>query len=542
MYNVIVVIFSILLPLILMRKSIKQAILEKQSIKQFIINNKYNLIVYIIFVVGFLVRLLSLNKYPAGLNQDEASAGYDAYSILHYGIDRKGKSLPLYFIAWGSGQSVLLSYLMIPFIYLFGLSELTIRLPMAIVGCITLIYVYKLLRLSNKKLALIGLAFFAICPWHIMKCRWALDCNLFPDIVIIATYIIISAVKNNNIRKFYVGIAFLSLAVYSYVLSYMFLPIFIVLLLIYLLKSKKIKISQAIISLLIAFIVALPIILFVFINTFDYGEINLGIFTIPRLYQNRYEEGASIFSSEFVKVSLENISANLKILITQNDNTRYNVIPFYGICYVFSLPFTVFGIFKCLKERNIEKNVLNIFAIVSILILFVVNNANINRLNIVTIPMIMYTIVGIYDIVENNKNAILPIIILYYLAFTYFTDSYLKTLGEEESPFAQDLEEPLKYVSTLDVDEVYIAYAFPEPYIYTLFYTQTPAQEFINTVKYNYEKVAFESIKSFGKYYFYLPSDMSKSNAVYMVPIGYKYNENQFKTTKFERYMVLEKR
>lgn len=541
MYNIIVVIFSILTPLILIRKNIKQVILQRQSIKQYIINNKYDIVIYAIFVIGFLARLLLLDKYPAGLNQDEASAGYDAYSILNYAIDRKGKLLPLYFIAWGSGQSVLLSYLMLPFIHLFGLSELTIRLPMAIVGCITLIFVYKLLRQCNKKIAVIGLAFFAICPWHIMKCRWALDCNLFPDIVIIATYIIITAIKNNKISQFYTGIAVLSLAVYSYVLSYMFLPIFIVLLLVYLLKSKKIRINQALISLLIAFIVALPMILFVFINTFNYEEINLGVFTIPRLYQNRYEEAASIFSSEFLEVSLDNFDNNLKMLITQNDNTNYNVIPFYGICYMFSLPFTVFGIFKCVKGRNLEKSILNIFAIVSILILFVVTDANINRLNIVTIPIIMYTIVGIYDIIENNKNTLLPIVTLYCIAFISFTNAYMKTQGEKESSFAQDLKEPLKYVESLDVDAVYIDNAFTQPYIYTLFYTQTPTGEFIDTVEYNLEKVAFESIKSFGKYYFYLPENMNKSNAVYMVPIEYKYNESQFKSTKFKRYMVLEK-
>lgn len=540
MYNIIAVIACILLPLIIIRKNIKKAILEKQSIKQYVVSNKYDVAVYFIFVIGFLVRLVALENYPAGLNQDEASAGYDAYSILNYGMDRKGKSIPVYFIAWGSGQSVLCSYLMLPFIYLFGLSELTIRLPMAIVGCITLIFVYKLLSEYNQKLGIIGLAFFAICPWHIMKCRWALDCNLFPDMVVIAVCIIIKALKSNKMWKFYAGIAFLSLSVYSYATSYMFLPIFIVLLLIYLLKTKKINMYNAIISIIIAGIIALPLILFVIINTFDYNEIKLGFLTIPRLYQNRYEEVASIFSSEVINNSLNNFAYNMKILINQKDNTNYNALQYYGICYIFSLPFTVIGIYKCVTKRNMEKNILNIFAIVSILLLLLVGDANINRLNIVMIPVIMYTIVGIYDIIENNKDAIIPIVALYCISFCCFTKAYIKTQGEKESSFAQGLKEPLQYAKTLDVEKVYITNSFTQPYIYTLFYTQTPVVEFMDTVKYNTKNVAFESIKSFGKYNFYLPQNMNEENVAYVVPIEYEYDETKFKATNFERYMVLE--
>ncbi len=91
-----------------------------------------------LLILGAALRLIALGALPFGLNQDEASAGYEAYALLTSGIDRCGKSWPVLFISWGSGQNVLMSYLAIPFIALLGLSEWTLRLPNAISGCLPL--------------------------------------------------------------------------------------------------------------------------------------------------------------------------------------------------------------------------------------------------------------------------------------------------------------------------------------------------------------------------------------------------------------------
>lgn len=76
----------------------------------------------LLFLLGAVIRILYIGSIPPGLNQDEASIGYDAYSILHYGIDRNGVHLPIHLIAWGSGQNALYAYLSMPFIWLFGLT------------------------------------------------------------------------------------------------------------------------------------------------------------------------------------------------------------------------------------------------------------------------------------------------------------------------------------------------------------------------------------------------------------------------------------
>ena len=177
----------------------------------------YFIAITIILVIGILIRIVGIAEMPNALNCDEASSGYEAYSIMKYGIDRTGNKLPVFLESWGGGQNALFTYLMIPFIALLGLNTLSIRLPMAILGCISLIIMYLLLKkIGNKKLTIIGLTFFAICPWHIMKSRWGLESNLFPDLVLIFVYLLITGIENKNKILYYLSFVIAGLTAYSY--------------------------------------------------------------------------------------------------------------------------------------------------------------------------------------------------------------------------------------------------------------------------------------------------------------------------------------
>lgn len=180
--------------------------MNKEQILKFLTHNKNRIILIAILTIGFLSRLLLIESYPNALNVDEASSGYEAWSILNYGIDRNGNFLPIFLIAWGSGQNALYSYLMIPFVKILGLNMLSMRLPMAIAGCISLIVFYLLLKqIKDERTALIGVAFLAICPWHIMKSRWGLESNLFPELVLLATYFMVLSLKKQKKGLFYLG-------------------------------------------------------------------------------------------------------------------------------------------------------------------------------------------------------------------------------------------------------------------------------------------------------------------------------------------------
>ena len=182
----------------------------KEKVKNWLKKNKINILICCIFLVGFLVRTVGITKYPNGFNCDEASIGYEAYSVANYGIDRNGNSWPVFLEAWGSGQNALYMYIIMPFVKLFGLNVLSVRLPMAIIGCISLIVMYLLLRKTcSKKTAIIGLAFFAICPWHIMKSRYGLESNVFPDLILLAVYIFIKGLYDKKNLYIYISAIFL---------------------------------------------------------------------------------------------------------------------------------------------------------------------------------------------------------------------------------------------------------------------------------------------------------------------------------------------
>ena len=92
----------------------------------------------ILMVIGILPRIILLGKIPGGINQDEAYATYEAYSLIKTGMDSRGYVNPVYFVSWGSGMNALLTYILIPFVKIMGLTVMTPRLPMAIISILTL--------------------------------------------------------------------------------------------------------------------------------------------------------------------------------------------------------------------------------------------------------------------------------------------------------------------------------------------------------------------------------------------------------------------
>lgn len=518
------------------------------------IDNKeklYKYAVYLILIIGILIRIVGITDMPNALNCDEASAGYEAFSLLNYGIDRNGNHNPSFLVAWGSGQNALLTYLIIPLIKIFGLKTIAIRLPMAILGCVSLVILYLLLRkISNKKLAIIGLAFFSICPWHIMKSRWGLESNLFPDLILIFAYMLIKGIEDKNKILYYLSFVVAGISAYAYGTSYYFLPVFLIPLLIILIKQKKITIKQAIISIVIVGIVSLPVILYVVINTLNLEQINLPFLTIPKLKVNRYKELTSIFSGEFLKTSTNNLMHGLGILIFQYDGLPWNSIMPFGTMYLFSTFFTIIGIidsFRKNKKAEVKYNYLfNIWFIVSI-ILTCICDPNINRINIIMIPIIYYTIIGIYLIVNNRKKVAIGIVILYTISFGLFISKYFKQDCGTYRKFANDLQEVMQYTEEISNNSNKKIYITTDKiyYIFVLYYTQFNTNDYVKTVKYEDEYVEFRQVNSFGNYYFQDVDEIKNDdNNAYVIRKEdlekYQINQEKFKITEFEKYVVIE--
>jgi hypothetical protein len=213
-----------------------------------------------------------------------------------------------------------------------------------------------------------------------------------------------------------------------------------------------------------------------------------------------------------------------------------------GTIYMFSIFFTIIGAIDSFKkEKQIEVKysfIFNIMFIASI-ILAIICEPNINRLNIIMIPIIYYTIIGIYLIAKNRKKIAIAITILYAISFIIFIANYIKEDCDEYGTFASDLKEVVQYLEKIEDKQIYIDENVN--YIYILFYSQYNTRDFVDTVEYENKYVEFRKVNSFGKYNFDKIDEL-KDDSVYVIKKSDKenYDLKNCKITEFEKYIVIE--
>ena len=247
---------------------------------------------------------------------------YDAWSLANYGVDRYTNPYPVYLINFDGGQSALYAYCTMFCIKIFGFSLWAIRLPAVFFGCLSMICIYLLAKKAKgKSFAILAMLLVAICPWEIMQSRFGLDCNLMGFFMLLAIYALVSAKKTWH--YLIVGVIF-GITLYTYILSYIILPIFLCLTIAYLLWTKKITWKQILIMGIPIALLAIPLVLMLLVNMGLLPEIQLSFTTIPKLPLFRQGE-----------ISFRNIMENSHILenLLSKDGFEFTSIPEYGTIY-----------------------------------------------------------------------------------------------------------------------------------------------------------------------------------------------------------------
>jgi 4-amino-4-deoxy-L-arabinose transferase-like glycosyltransferase len=214
----------------------------------------HNLILLIILCSGLFIRFYKLGENPAGLFRDEASTGYDAYSIMLTGRDQHGAFLPLFARSFGDYNESLYRFLVVPSVLCFGLTEFAVRFPAAIIGLLTVLIFYFLSRmLFEEKIALVTTFLLMVSPWHILYSRVGFRAILFPFFVCLGLLFFLKGLKNGK-SLVYSAVSF-SFSLYSYSSARIFVPLFLfVLCLIFfkdLKKSKKHSLTAGIILIVV---------------------------------------------------------------------------------------------------------------------------------------------------------------------------------------------------------------------------------------------------------------------------------------------------
>ena len=459
---------------------------------------KRRLCFWAILALGITIRLWRFGAVPEGINQDEAFAGYEAFCLLWDGMDTAGYRFPVYLTAWGSGMNALETYLMLPFLALFGLKTWVIRLPQLITGCLSLPAMYGVVRrVRDERQGLVSMLLLAVCPWHVLLSRWGLESNLAPGFLLFGLYFFLRGLEES--RFYPLAGLFYGLSLYAYATLWPFVPLLLGLSLVYAAVHGKLRLDRHLLGggLLLALLAA-PLLLFLAVNFDRIGEIRTPFFSVPKLLYLRAGE-----------LSFQHIPENLKnlftILRTQSDGLPWNTAGAFGLLYPLSAPFALLGLLSLLerglRHRGFDGAAFLGFQLLAGLLLGALVSVNVNRVNLLFPPLVFLAGEGICWFCARFRVHILPLVLAAYLvcfgffARFYFTD-YRQTL---HSSFAWGLEEALDAAAETE-GTVYLSGDVYYPDV--LFYTETDPALFRESVHYYNYPAAFLRAESFGRFRF----------------------------------------
>lgn len=488
---------------------------------------KEQILLLLILLLGMAARIWQFGTIPGDINQDEAFAGYEAFSLLRYGKDSAGYAFPVYLVAWGSGMNVLNSILMIPFIALFGLKTWVIRVPQLLTAVLTLYVVYRMIReLDSEKFALWCTFFLAAAPWHIMLARWGLESNLAPGFLIFGLYFFI--IGMNRPRYYVVSAVLYGLSLYTYATIWPIVPLLLLmqLILAWHIAPQSLRSKPAAAAVIVLALLAAPLLLFLLVNSGHMNEIRLPFLSIPRLV---YMRGSQI--------SLQHIPENfrhfLKMLLAQSDGLIWNAIPGFGIMYRVSLFFLPIGLvtaavksYKGWKEKKLCVEAVLLIQLAGAVVLALLIDVNINRINCIWIPIILITASGIYHLCSMvNRRMILVPVLLYLLLFARFEKYYfVRYEGETAAAFSYGLENAMREALSHE-GTIYVSRS--ASYARVLFYAQQDVNEYIDTVVYTNYPSSILDVSSFGRFSFDIDAENPDQNGVYIL-------DRSVDTTAFE--------
>ncbi|NDV79815.1 hypothetical protein [Dysgonomonas sp. 511] len=505
-------------------------------------NSKYLLWTQIVLFVGILIRTIHLDV-PLGTFVDETISAYDSWCLANYGVDQHLASYPVYLKSWGTGQSAVYAYLGIPFIKLFGFSIPVYRLPMAIVSCASLVIFYYTLRKSkiDHLLLFVIILFLVANPWHLMKSRWALDCNLAPDFLLICISLFILGYKHTSHRLrsvlYLSACIFLALAAYSYAVSWFMMPFFCIFLYIFLYRNGKIDLRQSLYCIALLIVLLLPLVLFAYSTVSEGEQYQLGPITITALDRSRHEETTIIGLPGAIYLFIKNMRWAFDILTTGFDAARWNSFPFFGQFYnVIFMPFILWAIF-CLRKKNARNLFDNIFFIwlFSTLPILLLVTPNVNHWNMVWLPVIYFAARGIYFVIQQISWSKYPVIIGILVLFGAFAKEYI-AYNTRSNPtpypwgFVTGYEELLDFAKTKQLDSIIFDTHYPR-----ILFHEPIDPYFYNSVKIEADKNGYKENRGYLNYRVYKPDSIVPLAKTGYIISKWELEKYEIDTTLFQK-------
>lgn len=460
--------------------------------------------ILLIIILAFSLRVYKLDKYPSGLTWDEAALGYNAYSIWKTGRDEYGKLLPLVFKSFGDYKPGLYVYLTAPVVGIFGLNELTTRLPSAVFGALTVFFFYLLIKkLFADSLALIASFLLAICPWHFHFSRGAWEANVLVFEIVLALFLFVLFIKRSKIFFGVLSSLVFGLTFITYQGAKVIVPL-LLLGLLYLLKDelkkfKKLSYPQKIL-LVLPFLVLFSFANLGMLDSKVAGRAKvMSIFSYNRpaeeIEKIKNEDGKSenfffpIFHGEWLSYTrgildryFNHFSGRFLFFEGDWSNKRQSA-PYAGVLDLVSIPFLIFGVGVLLSRKRDKWENFFLYWLLVAPIPAAVTRDSIQAIRSLTmvIPLIFITSIGVERLFFLTKRSSLRLFLTFLIsgAFLFnliiYLDLYFYHYPKNSAKdWLYGYKEAVNFlvINQSKYQKIVFTQKFGQPYIFYLFYSQ----------------------------------------------------------------------
>lgn len=495
--------------------------------------SKNRLFLILILILALTLRVFELDKFPVGLNADEAAIGYNAYSIIKTGKDEYGEILPLSFKSFGDYKPGLYFYFVIPFVITLGLNEWAVRLPSALLGTGLVILIYFLAKeiFKDRRISFFAAFFLAISPWAIHYSRGGWETNAATFFISLGVYLLIKGFEKNK-YVFWSLLSFL-ISMYLYQSPRLVVPAFLILAALIFHKEifnpvkRNGKVAIAGVTLL-AFL-SIPIILQFASGGGSARFTGLSFLSDPGP-ENRVNElrGQHNNPNAFDAKSLHNkITAYFPnwlghyldhfsgdFLFINGDPLIRNKVPEVGQFYLIQVLFLIFGLIFLIKYNSKLKYLILIWVLTAPLASSITyQTPHAVRALSMVVPLILIISLGFVSMLRLIKirkvKIAVGILLLVILSFEFvrYVESYYILYPKRyplswEYGFSEMIGKLEKYES--DAGKIVITDRYDQPYILMLFYKEyDPVKYQPQAVLSERDKFNYGTVRSFDKYEFH---------------------------------------
>lgn len=444
------------------------------------------ILLLLIIILGATLRFYKLTTIPPALSHDETAIAYNAYSILKTGKDEYGKPFPVLFRSFDDYKLPGMVYSTVPFVALFGRSELAARLPSAIYGTLSVIVMYFIMMQLFPKAALWSTFVFALQPWHINFSRQLFESNGAVFWFMLGTlYLLKSRTKYSYIT--HAGV-FYVISLYFYYSVRLVIPF---VLLLYVATHWKTIVKQTkatAVTAAVCFLMFLPL----GINMLSPGGLErisiVSVANDPEFLKRRDEYfqkfGPGFHRLALAQTIIENYGKNI-----HPHNLFVTGTGTYGALYPFEAIFLLFGIIPLFSLPRFPALIILTWLFTAFLPgAFSINQPNTLRTLIAAPAFAILSGIGLHKIINLlPKKSIFTFYTLIFL-FTLFIHEFPKFLNAYfvDNPsnnavaFGDGNKQMVEYVTQHEsaYDRIYISGYYWRPYIFLLYWGNVDPREY----------------------------------------------------------------